>query len=495
MELRHLLSRDQQRQLALLSFFYEGDFFATEADLLGLTQVTAGILQQDLAQLEQAYPELAVSKNEQGYRLIQHTPLSFNLIKARLLNQCPHISLLRLLLFENCPSQAQAAARLFLSSSTTHRYLEQLALTLAAWEIRIEYRPLRLEGNEVKIRRLYTALYRQIQLWSESFFATPNQDRATRQFLTAYLHAQGLPESNYVIDKLFVSYFVASIRQCRGHILRQPKKHPFLLDPAPYLTTQIENGLTEIPVNQLEQQDLLWLLFEDYYLFRPEYYQRALETNPRLQGVERFNRDFLAFLQAHYRLDYSLAHQEALLFQFASENEVFGPPKDMLQILRHPRQFFLKKTERFYPVEVADLKRSIRNFFATRHEVLTEEFLEHLLYLVLQEMPEIVLNRLPLRILVMSDLSASHNAHLMGVLQKHLGANLRFQTLDKVFYHDEELVDHFKLFDLILTTLMPSQNMHDLPVMVIPSFMDFQELDRIHRKIQEIRSQKAQELE
>lgn len=491
MELRHLLSRDQQRQLALLSFFYEDDFFATEAELLALTQVSLPVLQKDLEQLSQNYPELSVVKNEQGYQLLQRTPLSFNLIKSRLLSQSPHISLLRLLLYEKCQSQAQAAARLYLSSSTTHRYLEQLAQTLAAWEIRIEYRPLRVEGNEVKIRRLYTALYREVQLWSGSFFATPTQDQAVRQFLTTYLHAQGLPESNYVLDKLFVSYFVASIRQCRGHLLRKSRPHPFLAEPDQYLTTKIENGLTAVSINQMVQQDLLWLIFEDYYLFRPEYYQQALATNPRLQEVQRFNRAFLAFLMAHYRLDYSPERQADLLFQFASENEVFDPPKDMLQVLRHPRQFFLKKTERFYPAEVADLTQSIQSFFATRHEVLTQEFLEHLLYLVLREMPESVLDRQPLKILVMSDLAASHNTHMVAILEKHLGDNLDFQILDKVFYHDEELVAHFKQFDLILTTLMPSQNMQDLPVMVIPSFMDFRELDRIHRKIQEIRNHKG----
>ena len=190
------------------------------------------------------------------------------------------------------------------------------------------------------------------------------------------------------------------------------------------------------------QQDLLWLIFEDYYLFRPEYYQQALATNPRLQEVQRFNRAFLAFLMAHYRLDYSPERQADLLFQFASENEVFDPPKDMLQVLRHPRQFFLKKTERFYPAEVADLTQSIQSFFATRHEVLTQEFLEHLLYLVLREMPESVLDRQPLKILVMSDLAASHNTHMVAILEKHLGDNLDFQILDKVFYHDEELVAH-----------------------------------------------------
>lgn len=160
MELRHLLSRDQQRQLALLSFFYERDYLATEEELAALTGVSASILQKDLAQIPQQHPELSLEKDDQGYHLRQVTPLSFNLIKARILNQSPSISLLRLLLFEECQSQTQAAAKLYLSSSTTHRYLEKLAQTLATWGITIEMRPLRLEGSEVHIRRLYTALYR-----------------------------------------------------------------------------------------------------------------------------------------------------------------------------------------------------------------------------------------------------------------------------------------------------------------------------------------------
>lgn len=488
MELRHLLSRDQQRQLALLSFFYERDDLATEGQLLEISQVSLSILQKDLEQIAIHHPELSVTKDDQGYHLIQKTPLSFNLIKSRILNQCPQISLLRLLLFEECQSQAQAAEKLYLSTSSTHRYLENLQDTLALWPITIKLRPLRLEGSEVHIRRLYTALYREVQLWSESFFATPKQDQAVRKYLADYLQSQYLPPSNYVMNKLFVSFYVASIRQHRGHFLRRKQEHAFLEDPTNYLTAHLETALTKAPVNQLEQQDLLWLLFEDYVLFKEEHYHHALKTNPRLKLVHKFNQSFLAFLMAHYQLKLTAEKQKDVLFQFARDNEVFGPPKDMLQILRHPRHFFLKKTQLFYPQEVADLKISIQTFCEQRQESTTKEFLEHLLYLVLQELPETVLDRKPLRILVMSDLSASHNAHLVAILEKHLGANLEFHILDQVFYSDEDLLNHFQQYDLLLTTLLPSQNMQDLPVLVIPSFMDFKELDRIHRKIQEIRN-------
>ncbi|EOH88167.1 hypothetical protein UAS_00928 [Enterococcus asini ATCC 700915] len=493
MELRHLLSRDQQRQLALLSFFYERDYLATEEELAALTGVSSSILQKDLAQIPQQHPELSLEKDDQGYHLRQVTPLSFNLIKARILNQSPSISLLRLLLFEECQSQTQAAAKLYLSSSTTHRYLEKLAQTLAAWGITIEMRPLRLEGSEVHIRRLYTSLYRQVQLWSQSFFATGDQDQALRRYLTDYLAAQNLPQSNYVMDKLFVSYFVASIRQSLGHQLRHSSPHPFLAEPAPYLTTTIEIGLKPTPVNDLDQQDLLWLMFEDYALYRPDHFQIALATNPRIQKAQEFNKAFLAFLMAHYQLKLTSTRQQEILFQFISENEVFGPPKDMLQVLRHPRHFFLKKTQQFYLQEVADLKHSIQDFCHRRKEHLTTEFLDHLLYLVLQEIPETVLDRKPLKILVMSDLSASHNAHLVAILEKHLGANLDFQIVDQVFYSDEDLLAHFQQFDLLLTTVLPSENMQRFPVMVIPTFIDFRQLDRIHRKIQEIRNEKDAE--
>ena len=231
-------------------------------------------------------------------------------------------------------------------------------------------------------------------------------------------------------------------------------------------------------------------MFEDYALYRPDHFQIALATNPRIQKAQEFNQAFLAFLMAHYQLKLTSTRQQEILFQFISENEVFGPPKDMLQVLRHPRHFFLKKTQQFYPQEVADLKHSIQDFCHRRKEHLTAEFLDHLLYLVLQEIPETVLDRKPLKILVMSDLSASHNAHLVAILEKHLGANLDFQIVDQVFYNDEDLLAHFQQFDLLLTTVLPSENMQLLPVMVIPTFMDFRQLDRIHRKIQEIRNEK-----
>ena len=488
MELRHLLSRDQQRQLALLSFFYERDYLATERQLLDVTHVSSSILQKDLEQIPQHHSELFVMKDDQGYHLIQKTPLSFNFIKARILNQTPQISLLRLLLFEECQSQTQAATKLYLSSSSTHRYLENLAETLAAWSITIEFRPLRLEGSEVHIRRLYTALYREVQLWSGSFFATPAQDQGVRKYLADYLESQHLPQSNYVMDKLFVSFYVAAIRQSHCHFLRFKQDHAFLKEPSGHLPPHLAIAWTKASVNQLEHQDLLWLLFEDYGLFKEEHYHCALKTNPRLEIVRQFNQAFLAFLMAHYQLSLTPERQKEVLFQFARENEVFGPPKDMLQVLRHPRHFFLKKTQQFYPREVADLKKSIQNFCIQRQERITEEFLEHLVYLVLHELPETVLDRKPFRILVMSDLSANHNAHLVAILEKHLGDNLTFHILDKVFFSDADLLAHFKQYDLLLTTLLPSQNMQDLPVLVIPSFLDFRQLDRIHRKIQEIRN-------
>lgn len=494
MELLSILPKKTQRLYAIMSYLYFQGPTVDEQKMAQNIGTTLGQLTLDLQELTLLFPEIKFSADKAKNQQKITSPLGFDSISSRLIADTLEVRLLPLLLFEKHDTQTQLADALYISTSSCNRLIFKLETFFRVQNIKIKTRPMRLEGDELAIRNFYCHFLREIRPSQESSFLSTEQEVAMERFLYDYFRHNQAEESYGLRNKLFRSLFVAYIRQKNQHFLKQEHwQHPYLKDPQVTHPYQVAHLTSQLKLNDpqgMRLPDLMWLTYGNFQLVNQGHLASVLAKDCDLTNLSCFIENYLQDAATEFALQLPNSKKVAVYYRFLQDNLELRPQITPVVLAHRPIDSFLDKAQNYYPDSTKKITEFITAYCQNSERLTSITFEKRLLYLTLNELPETVFGPEELNILLMSNLDPSHTQKMKETLQTHFGRKAHFSTIPNLFSEEEMMFDYFSKYDLIISTFTVAQHFDHYPLFLMEPFVTFPDLERLHRKIQELIHQK-----
>lgn len=499
MDFRSILTKQHQRDLKILDFFYRNEFIVDELRLQKKFALSTSLMHKNLSRLADCCPGLDFTRNNGNYQMSFTNTLGYDALCRVYLSKTKEVKLMQHLFLEDCQTQTDCADAVFLSVSHTNRILLKIQKMFSDHDIALLNKPMRLTGNERFIRHFYTQFFSETGGPPEalSFIESP-QLHTIDTLLTKFLKHHKIPENHYRHTKLLLSMMIGWYRNHHGHqLFENTWQHPYFEDPATFLAAESQTMTADLFSKrdrnrlQLNHADLFWLCYSNCYLLSSEQYHQAIATDSEFcQLKERIAR-FLYQIVWQQQLSYTEHQLEDLLSRFLQENTAFRTNSDFVRIFRHPTDSFLSRAADFYPYGTSQIKQDLAAFLAKESLKISCQAQDYLLFSLMKELPEIIYGTIALRILVMSDLTDNHDEHMAVKLQQLLGRNVTFETMPAAYLSKDDLNIYLGNFDLIISTFSPNIALKHHPFYLTDPFMNFVTFDQLHHKLQQLRQEKA----
>ncbi len=494
MDFRKILTKQHQRDLKLLDYFYTNDFAVDEVLLQQRFSLSNNLLQKNFSRLSECCPGLNFSRSNGHYLMSRLDAIGYDGLCLTYLSKTSEVKLLRHLFLEDCQTQTDCADAVFISVSHANRILLKIQKMFSEYGVTLMNKPMRLAGNECFLRHFYTRFFSETGgLKTEHCFVSPQVLSEMDSLLTDFLHHHKIPENHYRHSKLLLSMAIGWQRNhCGQQLFNGSWQHPYFDDPALFLKKNPERAsMTAFQQLTSQSADLLWLCYSNCCLLSHEHYQKVTETDQELSVLKKQITGFLSQTVSQRKLAYTDTHLEKITYGFLQENTAFRPQSDLVRIFRHPTDSFLSRAAAFYPHGTNQIRRELEKFLNKEKLAVSPQLKEYLLFYLMKEIPEIICGTLPLKILVMSDLTDGHDRHMAVRLQELMGRNLSFETIPAAYFTDEKLNVFLGDFDLIIATFSPEATLMHHPFWLMDPFLNYHDLDLLHQKLQQMRQEKV----
>lgn len=202
MNFRDILGVSNLRHLRLIELLYACRTGLSSDQLLEELECSLSVLLKDVKLINSQQDAFRVQKYKGLYQLKIKSHISINRLYADTIQQSPEFQIIEELLYEECENIIDLSKKLYLSPSKTQRNLKKIEGVLSETGITLQYRPLRLEGNESVIRHMYYryfieksdrlgSLYRELKEF---------QIKAITELVNQFIQVNKL-EDNYISRK------------------------------------------------------------------------------------------------------------------------------------------------------------------------------------------------------------------------------------------------------------------------------------------------------
>lgn len=490
MDMRDFLKKEDRRQLEIVEKLYYTKNGVDTKDLQELTGVTHTVLANDVKLINERAQDFEIVIEMGRYRLVTEPTFALDSVYTYVLKEATEAKFLNLLFEETCQTKVEAAEELFMSQATFHRMHKKLEAILSSYQVTIASRPLRLIGNEVFIRYLFTLFYNQQRKSSGYFFSDSRIDQKLFQLVANFIQDNSLKETYYIHDQLFYSACVGLTREKLGHSLVAEVGDFFQLTPR--LEEKIAE-LAQLPYfhGTFDITKAFWAIYQDYLILSIEQFNHAVNHNQRLKLVYLYAESYLSILKEATGVRFTRKRERELLARFCNENYIYRQNSDFISVFRSPRREFVRAYEAVYPEDIRLLKGLIRRFeelHALRH---TADQIENQLYVLLTSIPELM-NRIHpvIKVMVLSDITWYHSVYLANNYKRHFPENVHFDILQEIFAEDEAIFRQFEKYDLLVTTFSLPEMFSELNILTVKPLVNFGDLERIHQRLLTIAEKK-----
>lgn len=488
MDLRIFLKKQDRRRLEIIETLFYHPAGLTKQDLIQRTGITRRILEKDIHSINEQHPYLKIHLRKNLFSIEAEEHIALDTVYSYYLTHSEEAKFLALLFQENCWTNVEAADALFISPASLYRMLAKFEDFFAPYHVTISSRPLRLKGNEVFIRYLFTLFFSQQRNKPDFFF---DDQRIPQQLftLTANFLRDNLLRSNYYIhDQLFYSACVGIWRERRGHMLPLHQNHFFNVTPELEMAIQ---ELNQLPYFQkyghFQVAKAFWLIYYNYLLLSLEQYQEAILQDQRLQQINQVWQKLLGLLEREAALTIDEPHKKSLLARLCNENYAYAPHSDFISVFRRPVKEFIVNYQRRYPKNVLFLRKLIADFEEGVCHQPTEDQVDNLIYILITGLPNLFDHVQPvIDVLILSDLSIFHNDYLATEIRQHFQHNINFHALDEIFADTQEIFQQMASYDLIISTFSLPPVYDRLNLLTVKPLLEYADLSRIHEKLKVI---------
>ncbi len=458
--MENLLQKKERRQLRLAEFLIEKDDWLTFQELAEELGCSERILKYDLNHFKETFSYFKIESSHDGIRLIFNKNKGFKNIYQSVFDSSHAFQLLELLFFEENYSINQLADRLYISSSSLYRLINQVNEVLIDYGFQIETNPCRLTGAENEIRYFYYKYF--FEKYTILTWPYDEIDQPIINDLLGFL----IMVTNSKTD--FAYYNMAKLI-LYINFNRYQKKH--------YISIESQSLNTLISSLSISEKKIEY--FEKKYRLKIDETFIAQIFSPFVQTAYFFNYDQLV---AESKINEEIAGRiqqiEKLLQHVSKDNQIkLADNKNLIlelynshllenydprsgYILYDRNTLFLNRLKENYPDFYQSIRLRIMEYRKNTGLNLIDKNVNYMLYTLIVEweylLPQLQDNIEAVKVLILSNRTISHSYLLKYILETefpdllsvdiYTGAILSVNSLDKLDY--DFIVSNFPIPDL-----------------------------------------------
>lgn len=492
MDFREILGTSSLRCLRLVELLYASQVGLPSDQLLEELDCSLPILLKDIKLINDEQDNFNIEKYKGLYQLVIKPHVSINRLYSEVVQQSPEFQIIEELLYEKYPSIGDLANKLFLSSSNAQRYLKKIEGTLKKIGIQLDYRPLRLEGNESVIRHFFYRYFLEKSDSLESLFGEllGYQVKAITDLVDQFIQVNHLENRHIFRKRLSFNIYVSLWRIKNGRYY--PKEDlisPLTLPDDETLEAFEQVGLEVFRIRLSKEQikDCLWLSYADMLVFGEDQWKSAMKQS----------RSYRDLYQKHYGLvekfnsliGNTLKEEEKseLTVVLINDQRIYPTKGRYIDILYRQRTIFLKKMMESHYQAVKKVLKISEEFVKYYRIYQEDDFVWNYAYLLITMVPK-SLNLLAsydksLKLLLISELSPTEETFLAEQIEERIYGNF------KVYYVEERLRDikigkkELRKYDALVTLSSVEEISYDYPTVIIDPYLTNQNIVQLQHLV------------
>lgn len=487
--MRRLLNQTENRQLLLAEILQDNENWITLFELSKILGCSVRVLKDDLAHFKNNITELPIETSNNGIRLNKVNNRGLKRLYQYILYHSTAYNLLEIIFLEDRISVVNLIERLYVSSSTIYRLIDQINEIMEERNFKIETNPCRIVGSESEIRYFFYNYFHEKYSGLEWPYINLDEN-GVDLFLKFFIDFSHM-ETDFAYYNIFKTVSAVNLmRYKQGYFIDHSdiliNFDEIIPDLSPY---QEDFAYFEANNHVKVNNTLIQQIFTPYISEKFSLnYERLIEKTKVQQDLSievTFLNDMLENLSKTHQL--SLKNKETVLINTINAAYLEYKEPRSGYILHNYNQEFALKIKSEFPHFYEDLYQSTKNFRKIMKKPLTDDgiyFIMHIIFIFWEDLlPELRRKFDKIKILVISDCHVSHSETIKDVIEYEFNE----QIVVDVF--SEMKLDHDVLkqlpYDLIVANFpLPAlENQRTVYVEDLPTFFD---LAKIRKQVDDI---------
>ncbi|MGO3780864.1 MAG: helix-turn-helix domain-containing protein, partial [Enterococcus viikkiensis] len=284
MDFREVLGTSSLRRLRFVELLYASQVGLPSDQLLEELECSLPILLKDVKLINDEQDAFHIEKFKGLYQIQVKPHVSINRLYAEVLQQAPEFQIIEELLYEKCSSISDLAEKLYLSASNTQRYLKKIENALKKVGIKLDYRPLRIEGKESVVRHFYYRYFIEKSDSLETLFdeLKEYQIRAISDLVNQFIQVNHLENRHIFRKRVSYNIFISLWRIKNGRFYPQNELISPLSMPDKETVDSFERMALEVfrvRLTNEQVKDCLWLSYADMLVFSEDQWKSAMKQS------------------------------------------------------------------------------------------------------------------------------------------------------------------------------------------------------------------------
>jgi DNA-binding Lrp family transcriptional regulator len=411
------------------------------------------------------------------------------------LQQSPEFQIIEELLYEKCSSISDLADKLYLSASNTQRYLKKIETALKKAGIKLDYRPLRIEGKESCIRHFYYRYFLEKSDRLESLFVDlkGHQIKAITDLVDQFIQVNHLENRHIFRKRLSYNIYISLWRIKNGrHYPKCDLISPLSLPDVETLEA-FERMAVEVFRIRLTDEDIkdcLWLSYADMLIFSEDQWKSAMKQSRTYRDL--YQKHFELVEEFNNLIGRSLDELERseLAIVLVNDQRMYSTKGKYIDILYRQRGIFLEKMMETHYQAVKKVLR-IAEAFVKKYRIYQEnDFVWNYAYLLITMVPQslnlLATNDHVLKILLLSELSPTEESFLAEQIEERIYGNFKIHFVEERA-RDARIDRHELLkYDALITSSSVEEVPYDYPTVIIDPFLTSQNIVQLQQLISDL---------
>lgn len=487
MNLRGLMKKETTRRLRLIEeLYYAKDMLPSEY-LMDILDCSLPVLISDIRFLNEEKLPLKIIKTKGLYSIEFDFHATIDVLYSYFLSSNLEFQVLQSLFFEKSRGIQPAADRLNCSFSNMQRYLTAVKNGVVYWDISVEHRPLRVNGDEAAIRHLYYLFFKESRMPFTDYGFSQGLVDSVDQLIRRILEENRITNNMNVHFQLMHSFLIGLQRQKQGHSMKNLAFESGLIIPDADQLNRLSVLIrreTSLDFTNHQLRECLWPLFSHQLILNRQQQSLAHQRNKRLANF--YEAHHLLLEQISDLLARPLSQTEVVETLRILGNELFCyyPHKPSIGILHETDEAIVKLINKKYSREIRKLKKVLAKFLKPQQR---DNFISLYLSCLVTSIDDL-LQRLvdadqPIKVLLLSDTSTTHERFWHSVFPDFIKGSVQYEYFETPFVLQNQLTELTQQYDLIVTNVTMTGLASACPLIAINAFPTAKDFDRIQEFI------------